>query len=307
MPHKKVSSNAAEFCSDINVEGTAALYERMMRSSMLQFSDSESRALDEAGWQMIARDTVDDVVTAKREQGGKTQTIHKLGIISDPIFVVIGEDPSEIEASPSLDRFTMSKHVSEFIAAIQKENNGWGKTGPGGLMYRGFNIFEIYVRKEFNEMLTDVIRGDDDLCEKAGCQPCKDAFEAFRAAHEKCDTKDLMNAFEACCDKNRIKPEDITCQEVYLGYDPFADEFLSAWDVFGSESTGSVLLSFSVGPDGYPSEVRSINDASNRKFYEKAPEGRGPGSGRSLYDMMSGGRGINEGGSYRGVIDIRLD
>ena len=57
MPHKKVSSNAAEFCSDINVEGTAALYERMMRSSMLPFSDSESKALDEAGWQMIARDT----------------------------------------------------------------------------------------------------------------------------------------------------------------------------------------------------------------------------------------------------------
>lgn len=309
MPPKSNNSAAAEFCSDINVAGTAALYERMMRSSMTPFSEHEIDQMKDAGWAVLPSDSADGLVTAKREQDGKTQTMHKLGILVDPIFVVIGEDPSEINASPDITPFVVQDHIAKFIAAVQKENNGWGKLGEAGLMYRGHNIFEIYTNSSLNERIMEMISNCDDLRIKESCDMCMGMQRSeFASKHPNCDVEDLLDAFGECCKKNSIKPADITSQEVYLGYSPVCDCFYSAWDVFGSENAGCVLLSFEVDDSGYV-RLNDVEDGSSAKFYsvpEPSPIRMPGGGGRSMYELVSGGRGLSSERSGD-LLDIRLD
>ena len=132
----------------------------------------------------------------------------------------------------------------------------------------------------------------------------------------------IRAAFKKCREIEMVKPEAITSQEVYLGYVPERDVFLSAWDVFGSHNTGSVLIEFAISEDGKilssrskdgdydrDREVDEICDASDRKFYDKNPsknDHHGPMSsfGRSLYDIISG---RNNAPGMPNLIDIRLD
>ncbi len=297
MPGKKVNQRAIDFAAAINSDA-AAFVELAVRRMSQPFDEGELSKLGNAGFEKTDGDYSvhkEGVTVTKVELDAETTVFVELG----------GKD--RMKAYHSLEPLTRPAHVIAFLAEL--ENDGSGKWMRGELMYRGHNLFEIYTSKAFNDKIVEVIKNDEELRDCKKCDKCKQMFMAS-ANDEAC--RKMVQLLEKCAEENRIPPEKITCQEVYLGYNAARDTFVTGWDVWGSDSTGSVLLEFRINEDGEPMhessnqeydrhrEIEEICDASNLKFYEKPKEGsRG---NRSFYENISSGRNENWQ-----LFDIRLD
>lgn len=300
MPGKQVSQKAVEYSAMITNDN-GAFVELAVRRLSQPFTDEELMKLASAGYEKTDGDYSvfkDGVVVTKVQVEADAD-----------VFVALGKG-RDVTAYPTLTPLVRPQHVSEFLAEL--ESDGAGKWSRAELMYRGSNLFEIYTSKKFNEEMTELIRNDEELRDCRKCDKCKQMFRD-KENDESC--RKMIELLEKCAEENRIKPEQITCQEVYLGYVPDQDMFVTAWDVWGSDSTGSVVIAFRIDEEGNVRHhshdkydrnrnVEDIYDASNRKFYEKPKEGdnRGPAARRSLYECMSHSK--TDGWS---VVDIRLD
>ena len=131
-------------------------------------------------------------------------------------------------------------HVKDFVERIGREKNGWGEKGPNGLMYRGHNVFDLYCKKENNEMMLGIIKKDPELACREQCMECAGEPNANPAGRK-------------CWEKNDegvsgVPLLDISAQECYLGYVPEEDIFLSGWDVFNKPVCGAALMAFVLKP-----------------------------------------------------------
>ena len=158
-------------------------------------------------------------------------------------------------------------HVKDFVERIGREKNGWGEKGPNGLMYRGHNVFDLYCKKENNEMMLGIIKKDPELACREQCMECAGEPNANPAGRK-------------CWEKNDegvsgVPLLDISAQECYLGYVPEEDIFLSGWDVFNKPVCGAALMAFRITEDGefinprydYYRDLPEVYDASNVPFY----------------------------------------
>ena len=302
MPNESYRK-ALKACAEMNAEPELLMTHAVRRMSV-PFDDAEMQRLKEAGYEKTDGDHSafkgDSVVTKVELYVGLT------------VFVETGPG-GKLRMHPDLSGPAMPAHVREFVEELRTGAGGekWGRTGKDGLMYRGHNLFDAYVGKEFNDAVIELIINDKELREPCKCDDRPDGClsMADRMKASGCDVSELRDAIEKCRAKNTIDPTQISCQEVYLGYYPRQDMFISAWDVFGSPSTGSVMIAFRVNGKGairhaddesycWPDQ---IYDASNRKFYEKSPL-TSKGGGKSLFELMHG----NPDPKWE-LIDIRLD
>jgi hypothetical protein len=297
MPGKKVNQKAAEYAAAITGD-SGVFVELAVRRLSQPFTDDELKRLASAGYEKTDGDYSvfkDGVVVTKVQVEADAD-----------VFVALGKGKG-VTAYPTLAQLLRPAHVDEFVADLKANPEKWSKAD---LFYRGHNLFNIYTSKQFNELVEGIIRNDEELRDCKKCDTCKQMFKAS-ANEEAC--RKMIQLLEKCAEENRIPPEKITMQEVYLGYVPDQDMFVTAWDVWGSDSTGSVVIAFRIDEDGNVRhhshdeydrhrDVEEIYDASNLKFYEKPKQDRGPAGGRSLYECMSQSR--TEGWS---VVDIRLD
>ena len=308
-------SKSIELCDKLNSRDTNLLATLVRRLSV-PFEDHQKSLLKGMGYAEVP-----DIYDFGRDD----VNVMKVNIdASTTIYLSIAPE-SGIKAFHRFRALTQPAYVEEFVAAIKKENNGWGSLGTDGLMYRGHNLFGLYTAKSFNRTISELISNDEDLRVGEHCEECK-AYREVQDMRLGCGDKVkelIREAFKQCRVLEMLKPEDITSQEVYLGYIPERDVFLTAWDVFGSHNTGSVLIEFAISEDGRILSVRSkegecdrnrevdeICDGSDCKFYDKNPSKNarnhgpmGDGGGRSLYDMITG----SGGGCGHSIIDIRLD
>lgn len=129
-------------------------------------------------------------------------------------------------------------HVVDFVERIGREKNGWGERGDKGLLYRGFNVWELYCKKENDELFERLIKNDEEITQCGACFHCESE------QRRKCEDARLEPR------ERKAPRRTVDCQEVYLGYDPNEDMFLTGWDVFGSDTTGSVLIAFKINEKG---------------------------------------------------------
>ena len=311
MPGKKISAEASAFCDAVN-QDNAELMETMLIRLSVEFEPDELEKLQRVGYHpVLGRNFVQ-----KNEGVNVFKVEVKVGVVKVGVvvYVTLGPEPGKFEAYPTLDRITQAEHVAKFVEAVKRDDNGWGITGSAGLMYRGHNVFDIYVKKRFNDMVEDIIRNDDEIRMRDKCAECRQ----FHTRHDgACKNRAVIEALEKCAVENAVPVEEISTQEVYLGYDAAHDTFYTAWDVWGSENTGCVMIAFKINENGEVRHERSyepggydrerepdeITDASNLKFYAvpKPDDKRhGPRQGKSMYQCVSTS-------THCELIDIRLD
>jgi hypothetical protein len=141
--------------------------------------------------------------------------------------------------------------IKEFLKIITNKellNKKWGVSGTQGLLYKGVNVFDLYLSDYAYQKFDEVIKRDEEL----------------------------------------TLGEDVSYQEVYLGYFVDYDQFMIGFDVFTAD-TKSILLSFQIS-NGEIVETR-IDDANSQLFYS------------SIYRGITGYRVNNP----NGWIDLRLD
>lgn len=320
MGKKQFNPRGAQFCAQINDSGNTLLM-LMCENLAVELTVEEQDALKNGGWQIgmeMLNASKDGAILSKI----KLNNHSKDAAAPHDFFYVYVVYDGKAHAYSSLEPLTRPAHVNKFLEELDQAVPGcspekWGKSGPDGLMYRGHNVFEAYTAKHFNERAAEIIKFDEEIRTLAKCDKC---FHEFEQSHRDCkNIKELRDAMMNCKGSNRLAPDAISCQEVYLGYMPGEDLFISAWDVFGSENTGCVVIAFRINEDGLIKhdtsngeydrnrEIDSIYDGGSRKFYEKMPASNGhgpagPGAGKSMYELISGN-------TYekRKVIDIRLD
>ena len=307
-------SNSIRFCDAVN-EQSGNVIPMLLRRLSTQFEQHQIDILIGLGF---------DTIEASLSMSKKNVLVTRVEVDASTVVYIESDGTTGkiIKAHHQFRSLTQPAYVEEFVAAIKKENNGWGSLGTDGLMYRGHNLFGLYTAKSFNRTISELISNDEDLRVGEHCEECK-ACRVVQDMHLGCGDKAktlIREAFKQYRALEMLNPEDITSQEVYLGYVPERDVFLSAWDVFGSHNTGSVLIEFAISEDGrilstrskegdwdLNREVDEMCDAFDRKFYDTNPSKNarnhgpmGDGGGRSLYDMIGGGCGLS-------IIDIRLD
>ena len=293
MPEVK-NKNAAEFCEKLNAAGISPITLEILEALNSPFTENEIRALNRAGFEVIG-------ATATKNPDTRAT---KCKIRDFAVFLLTGAIGELTTAHWSLKQFTMPEHVAEFVKAI---------TGPDAsrlwsdakLMYRGQNLFKIYTSKDFNDQVERIIKNESDLLVREECEECVRRFEEATHGEKRERYASAIESLRNWRDENKITPDEITCQEVYLGYVPSQDSFFTAWDVWGSDNTGSVVISFRIAEDGsiysndpyeHGRKLESIDDGCDKKFYEK------PASRKSFYEMVSG-----SGREDWDLIDIRLD
>ena len=198
-------------------------------------------------------------------------------------------------------------HVKDFVERIGREENGWGKSGPAGLLYRGHNVFDLYCKRENNELMLGIIKKDPELACRKQCMECTGGPNENEAGRK-------------CWERNSegvsgVPLLDIDAQECYLGYVPEEDMFLSGWDVFNQPVCGAALIGFRIAEDGRFIAVRDddyrdppeVYDASNVSFYAKGVKKKRERDGHEylvngLYHCMKSGTRP----SFT-ILDIRLD
>lgn len=189
-------------------------------------------------------------------------------------------------------------------------------------MYRGVNVFDVYVDRENNEEMMRVIKNDPELACKAQClncdnRECWNKTDKLREEYERRGTPIAEQVKKEGYDGPAMN--EIDAQEVYLGYDPVNDVFISGWDVFNKPTCGAVAIGFRIGEDGkmyYPSHDEydahrtglEIYDASNHLFYARGKTKNSRGEEvdiRGMYDMMRKAADRPDG-PFK-LVDIRLD
>lgn len=306
MPGKQTSKAVKDFCEKFNADETTTLVLLLLANMTGALTTEEQDALVKAGYSLSG-----DLTAATNGP----VTINKIQLRDDVAYLKTVEGESKTMFA-SLDTILVPSYVEEFVADVIQRPGQWGKSGPDGLMYRGHNLFDIYWDKHFNEQIIDLIKNDQELRDRNICdEKCRMFVRSLKgkaADKGKCEfAQTMIEAAEKCCEANRIKPEDITTQEVYLGYSPGTDTFHTAWDVFGSDNTGCVIVCFRIDEEGivrhashdeydkYRDDLE-ICDASSAKFYQK--NSKGPAHDKSMYECVSS---IAEE-KYK-IIDIRLD
>lgn len=305
MAKQKINPKAAEYCRSINDDG-AVFVEIAVRRLSQPFDESELKRLADAGY-----DKTDGDYSVFKD--GEVVTKVQMEI-DTCVFVQLGPSKT-IVAHPTLDPLVRPKHVTDFIAALTKQpDNGWGKTGDSGLMYRGHNVFDVYVSKDFNDAVMEIIQDDEELRQRRACDECVREMELKERSSKLEGCRKMTEMIRKCAAENLIPKEEITAQEVYLGYVVEHDMFISGWDVWGSDTTGSVLIAFKIREDGKVLRhddtdgyrgMEDIYDASNRKFYEQPKtdaEIRTPMGKRSFFENVT----MNGRPDWT-VMNIRLD
>lgn len=233
-------------------------------------------------------------------------------------------------------------HVKEFVEAIAKEENGWGKPGSAGLLYRGVNVWEAYCKAEANEQFEKAIKSDPEIACAEQCWECK-CRECWNRGYERIEE---MRYGRSGAGESPFgdgpKLKDVEMQECYLGYDPDHDVFMVGFDVWNEPVCGSAMIGFRLGKDGklyravyndhgedenrdeddeygydpygYRRTDLEVNDANCVKFYstgKKVMLKCGPDKDElvervvnGIYHHMQEAR--RRGMPYR-IIDIRLD
>ena len=304
MPGKSLNKKALAFCAAFNESGAGLLAKIVTEFNtppVMMFDAVPGERLKAAGY-TISDDGCSAVLDKKY--------VSCLRVNND-FSVYLVNDDGKLSVVPTVDQLTRPLHVHEFVDAIGKETNGWGEPGDKGLMYRGHNLFEIYVSDKFNRQVTELIQNDEEVRQRRCCdEQCQRFFQEMRG---KCDfSEDMKKAAEECCRKHMIPVEEISSQEVYLGYVPSHDYFVSAWDVFGSDSTGCVLVAFKIDEygrfydycehnDEYRDPIKSVYDASDLTFYAKRKQDARHGAGKSLYELITSG-----GNPEFSIVDIDL-
>lgn len=217
----------------------------------------------------------------------------------------LADGEQRVRLAASLELILRSDATARFQADIEATKSDWTK-----LEYRGHNLFKIYTSRQFNDLIEEIIKTDEEITNPVKCDNCKLCEIVRIGGPDVCDAG--REAIKKCQEEAKVDPKDIVIQEVYLGWNPVEDCFITGWDVWanGEEqiTTGCVVISFKISDEGEvvhtehsefcPSNRRpdSIDDGSLVKFYDKS------GRQQSLYSLISGC--TNE--AHR-VIDIRLD
>ena len=202
------------------------------------------------------------------------------------VYLVISPDNS-VKAYPEAGSIFEPDHVLKFYNDIQTIIESGAapaveRTMMTTVYYKEVNLMEVINSQEmFGEKLRELITGDEEIRMLGSCIDCVE-----KVKNMECDG--LVEKAEECAREHMLEAEDIGHSMVYLGWRrsaPDGDCFIAGVDVYGSETTKSVTVTFSIA-EGCDVHSMEITGGSNHDFFNSEDYVMGIAGGRMQFHVI---------------------